>query len=247
MRPALTAITDSVHFAHTDLVNWTLVTDGNGVLLIDAGFPGSREDVLGSLRQLGFGIDDLRAILLTHAHIDHFGSAIWFAKTHGTPVYCHAAEVGHSKREYLEQASPVDIATHIWQPKWMKWSVAITRKGAMTREGIPTTQALTEDLAARLPGNPMAIPTPGHTGGHCSFVVDGVLVAGDALATGHPLSTRSGPQLLPDLFNHDQDGCVRSLAALGLLDTEVLLPGHGPVWRGSIREASEKAAAQASS
>ena len=26
-------------------------------------------------------------ILLTHAHVDHFGSAIWFAKTHGTPVY----------------------------------------------------------------------------------------------------------------------------------------------------------------
>ena len=114
----------------------------------------------------------------------------------------------------------------------------------MTREGIPSTQALTEDVAARLPGTPMAIPTPGHTGGHCSFVVDGVLVSGDALVTGHPLSSRSGPQLLPSLFNHDEDGCVRSLAALGLLDTEVLVPGHGPVWRGSIRDASEKAAAQ---
>jgi glyoxylase-like metal-dependent hydrolase (beta-lactamase superfamily II) len=111
----------------------------------------------------------------------------------------------------------------------------------MVRDGIPTTQALTEDVAAGLPGAPMAIPTPGHTGGHCSFVVDGVLVAGDALVTGHPLLTRSGPQLLPDLFNHDQDGCVRSLAALGLLDTDVLLPGHGPVWRGSIREAAEQA------
>jgi glyoxylase-like metal-dependent hydrolase (beta-lactamase superfamily II) len=78
-------------------------------------------------------------------------------------------------------------------------------------------------------------------------VVDGVLVAGDALVTGHPLLTSVGPQLLPSLFNHDQDGCLRSLAALGLLDNDVLLPGHGPVWRGSIREAAEKAAAQASS
>ena len=215
MAPALTAISDSVHFAHTDLVNWTLVTDRNGVMLIDAGFPGNRDDVLASLRQLGFGIDDLRAILLTHAHIDHFGSAIWFAKTHGTPVYCHAAEVGHSKREYLEQASPMDIVTHIWQPRWLKWSVAITRKGAMMRDGIPTTQALTEEVAASLPGEPMAIPTPGHTGGHCSFVVDGVLVSGDALVTGHPLLASNGPQLLPELFNHDQDGCVRSLCRPG--------------------------------
>jgi glyoxylase-like metal-dependent hydrolase (beta-lactamase superfamily II) len=242
MAPALTAITDRVHFVYTDLVNWTLVTENDGVILIDAGFPGSRDDVLASLRQLGFGVDDLRAILLTHAHIDHFGSAIWFAKTHGTPVYSHADEVGHSKREYLEQVSLADIAKHIWQPRYLTWSVAITRKGAMTRDGIPSTRALTEDVAARLPGNPMSIPTPGHTSGHCSFVVDGVLVAGDALVTGHPLSRRSGPQLLPDLFNHDQDGCLRSLSALGMLDTDVLLPGHGPVWRGSIREAAEKAA-----
>ena len=243
MAPSLTAITDKVHFAQTDLVNWTVVTDDAGVMLIDAGFPGSRDDVLDSLRQLGYGIDDVRAILLTHAHIDHFGSAIWFAKTHGTPVYCHADEVGHAKREYLEQASPVDVVTRIWQPRWLKWSIAISRKGAFTRDGIPTARALTEDVAAGLPGAPMAIPSPGHTGGHCSFIVDGVLVSGDALVTGHPVATRSGPQLLPGLFNHDQAGCVRSLSALAMLDTDVLVPGHGPVWRGPIREAAAQASA----
>lgn len=245
MAPALSAITDSVHFVHTDLVNWTLVTEGDGVMLIDAGYPGSRDDVLASLNQLGFGVDELRAILLTHAHIDHFGTAIWLAKTRGTPVYCHAAEVGHSKREYLEQASPLDVAVHAWQPRWLKWSMTISRMGAFTREGIPTAQALTEEVAAGLPGSPKAVPTHGHTGGHCSFVVDGVLVAGDALVTGHPVSARSGPQLLPDLFNHDRQGCLRSLAALGLLDTEVLLPGHGPVWRGAIRDAVAQATATA--
>src|SRR3954452_19092805 len=229
MAPALTAITDTVHFVETDLVNWTLITDANGVMLIDAGFPGHRDDVLDSLRQLGFGVDDLRAILLTHAHIDHFGAAMWFAKPHGTRVYCHAAEVGHSKREYLEQAGPADIVPHLWQPRFLKWTLAISRKGGMVRDGIPSTQALTEDVAAGLPGKPMAIPTPGHTGGHCSYLVDGVLIAGDALVTGHPLLTSIGAQLLPGLFNHDQDGCVRSLGALGMLDADVLLPGHGPV------------------
>ena len=29
---------------------------------------------------------------------------------------------------------------------------------------------------------------------------------------------------------------MRSLAALGLLETDVLLPGHGPVWRGPIQD-----------
>ena len=242
MAAALDAITDHVHFAYTDLVNWTLVSDGDGVILIDTGFPGHRDDVLDSLRRLGFEVDDLRAILLTHAHIDHFGSAIWFAKTHGTPVYTHATEVGHAKRQYLEQASPVDVLARAWNPRYLAWSLALIRKGGLTHEGIPTAAVFDEDIAATLPGTPIAVPTPGHTGGHCSYLVDGVLVAGDALITGHPVSARRGPQLLPGLFNHDQDGCVRSLAALGMLDTEVLLPGHGPVWRGPIRAAADAAA-----
>lgn len=241
MAPALTAITDRVHFAQTDLVNWTLVAGDDGVMLIDAGFPGDRADVLDSLGQLGFGVRDVRAILLTHAHIDHFGTAIWFAETHGTPVYCHADEVGHSKREYLEQAAPLDVAARAWQPKYLKWSVAIMRKGAFTHTGIPTTLPLTEDVAAELPGDPTSIPTPGHTGGHCSYVVDGVLVSGDALVTDHPVAPRRGPQLLPSIFNHDEDACRRSLDALGMLDAEVMLPGHGPVWRGSVRDAVAQA------
>ena len=86
-------------------MNWTLVADDTGLLIIDAGFPGQRDDVLASIRTLGFDIDDVHAFLLTHAHVDHFGTAIWFAKTHGTPVFCHADEVGHAHREYLEQVS----------------------------------------------------------------------------------------------------------------------------------------------
>ncbi|BBY49793.1 MBL fold metallo-hydrolase [Mycolicibacterium arabiense] len=240
---ALTAITDSVHFAQTELVNWTLVTDDSGVLVIDAGFPGQRDEVIDSVRQLGYGIDDIHAFLLTHAHVDHFGSAIWFAKTHGTPVFCHAAEVGHAHREYLEQVSIGSLIGKLWRPRYLKWSMTIGFKGALRRAGIPTAHALTEEVAAALPGTPMSIPTPGHTGGHCSYLVDGVLVSGDALVTGHPVSKLHGPQLLPGLFNHDQDSCERSLGALGMLDADVVLPGHGPVWRGPIREAAERAAA----
>ena len=47
---AITAITDTVHFAQTDLVNWTLVADDTGLLIIDAGFPGHRDEVLDSVR-----------------------------------------------------------------------------------------------------------------------------------------------------------------------------------------------------
>lgn len=239
MAAVLSAITEHVHFAQTDLVNWTLVTDRDRVMLIDAGFPGQRDDVVGSVRQLGFTVDDIAAVLLTHAHIDHLGSAIWLAKTHGTPVFCHARELGHTKREYLEQAAPADVVRNIWQPRWLKWAATITAKGGLNHAGIPTAQALTG--ADDLPGSPVPVPTPGHTGGHCSFLVDGVLISGDALVTGHPLLRHTGPTLLPALFNHDEAGCRSSLTTLAAVDTDVMLPGHGPVWRGSIADAAAAA------
>jgi glyoxylase-like metal-dependent hydrolase (beta-lactamase superfamily II) len=245
MAAVLKAVTEHVHLAQGGAVNWTLVTDERGVMLIDAGYPGDRDNVLDSLSQLGYQPGDVRAILLTHAHIDHLGSAIWFAKTHGTPVYCHADEVGHAKREYLEQASPIDVAMNLWRPRWALWTAHLVRDGGLSREGIPTAQPLTAEVAASLPGNPTAVPTPGHTGGHCSYVVDSVLISGDALVTGHPLLSQNGPQLLPELFSHDQDGCIRSLAALALLDTEILVPGHGDLWRGPIHEAAQRATALA--
>lgn len=232
----LTAITDRVYFAHTDLVNWVLLTSDDGVVLIDAGYPGQRDEVVDSVRQLGFEVDDISAVLLTHAHVDHFGSAIWLAKTHGTPVFCHADEVGHAKREYLEQASPADVVRQVWRPRWLKWSLALIANGGMDHSGIPSAQALSEDddLAIQ-------IATPGHTGGHCSYLVDGVLVTGDALVTGHPLSTIDGPQLLPQLFNHDQRRCIDSLRTIETVEADVLLPGHGPVWRGPASDAARQA------
>ena len=241
MTPVLTTVAEGVHLAQTPLVNWTLISDSSGVVLIDAGFPGNRDDVLTSLTALGFGPADVRAILLTHAHIDHFGTAIWFAKTHGTPVYCHAREVGHAKRDYLEQASPAALMTQAWRPSWLSWSLQIAAKGALVREGIPTSRALTADIAATLPGQPVALPTPGHTSGHCSYVIGRVLVAGDALVTGHPLLPRSGPQLLPSLFNHSDADCVRSLSVLADAGTNIVIPGHGDVWIGPIGEAVHQA------
>lgn len=243
--PTLVQVTDTVYLAQGHAVNWTLVADDTGVMLIDAGYPGDRDDVLASLRQLGYEVGDVRAILLTHAHIDHLGSAIWFADTYGTNVYCHPDEVGHAKREYLEQVSVFDVAVRIWRPRWAVWGLHVVRSGGLNRDGIPSTRPLTAEVAAGLPGRPMAIPTPGHTGGHCSYLVDGVLASGDALITGHPLLRRGGPQLLPAVFSHNQDDCVRSLAALALLETETLAPGHGDLWRGPIREATDRATALA--
>jgi metallo-beta-lactamase class B len=50
-----------------------LIDTGDGFLLLDAGFPQTAYQLLESIRRLGFNPDDIKTILLTHGHYDHFG------------------------------------------------------------------------------------------------------------------------------------------------------------------------------
>jgi hypothetical protein len=50
-----------------------------------------------------------------------------------------------------------------------------------------------------------------------------------------------GPQLLPDMFHHERPRALASLDVLAELEGEVLLPGHGPVHRGPVRDAAHLA------
>jgi glyoxylase-like metal-dependent hydrolase (beta-lactamase superfamily II) len=47
----------------------------NAVALVDTGCPGDREKVLASLTAVGSSPEAVAAVLITHAHNDHLGSA----------------------------------------------------------------------------------------------------------------------------------------------------------------------------
>jgi glyoxylase-like metal-dependent hydrolase (beta-lactamase superfamily II) len=234
----ITEVGDGVHAVETDLVNWVILVDGADVCLVDTGYPGHRPDVLASLRQVGRAPQDVRAVLLTHAHTDHVGNAALFAEH--APVLAHPAELAQLRGEVWHQVSPVAIARNAWRPGVLPWTLRAVRHGGLSRPTVADPKPLPlEGDALDVPGHPVPVPTPGHTPGSCCFYLreHGVLITGDSLVTAHPVTSRRGPQLIPSMFQHDEAQAGASLAALRSLPGEVIVPGHGPVHRGPISAA----------
>jgi glyoxylase-like metal-dependent hydrolase (beta-lactamase superfamily II) len=51
------------------------------------------------------------------------------------------------------------------------------------------------------------------------------------------LSAHTGPQELMGFFHHDEAGMDASLDVIAAVDADVIVPGHGPVHRGSPADA----------
>ncbi|MFI2436050.1 MBL fold metallo-hydrolase [Streptomyces sp. NPDC018693] len=243
MRAEVQQVADGVHLVHGSHTNWVILGEGDTVTLIDTGYPGDRELLLGSLAAVGSSPEAVQAVLVTHAHTDHIGSAQYLRGAHGTPVLMHEAEVPHARREFLHQVSVGTVLRNGWRPGVLPWAVRAVRSGGTTH--VPVTDPAPFPAAGPLdlPGRPVPVHTPGHTLGHCAYHLPqaGVVVSGDALVSGHPTARATGPQLLPDMFHHERERALASLDLFEGLDGEVLLPGHGPVHRGPVRDAARRA------
>lgn len=77
------------------MVNAHLIVGPSGCVLVDAGLPGSEHKVERALARVGRGWNDLRLIVITHAHVDHAGAAVALRRSSGAPVVAHAAELAH--------------------------------------------------------------------------------------------------------------------------------------------------------
>ncbi|CAL9326719.1 MBL fold metallo-hydrolase [Streptomyces sp. SudanB52_2052] len=243
MRADVHHVVDGTYLVHGSNTNWVILTEGDAVTLVDTGYPGDREQLLASLAEVGSAPEAVAAVLITHAHNDHLGSAEYLRATYGTPVYLHEAEVPHARREFLHQVSVGTVLGNGWRPGVLPWAVHALRSGGTAHIPVTAPQAFPAEGALDLPGRPVPVHTPGHTDGHCAYHLPGtgVLISGDALVSGHPTSRVVGPQLLPDMFHRERSRAVASLDVLARLEGELLLPGHGPVHRGPVGDAAHRA------
>lgn len=242
MQVEVAEVAPGVYHARAKHVSWVLVTDGADVTLVDSGYPGDRARLIASLEKIGRSPADLSAILLTHGHPDHIGSAEYLRRTQGLRVRVHEREVANARGERVEQVSEATLLRMLWRPGVAGWLFDVIRLKGARPERLRDPEPFTEG-PLDVPGAPVAVPTPGHTTGHTSFHLPdrGALIVGDALMTGHALARRPGPQLLPAFFNTDTAQARDSLTRLRDLAAEVVVPGHGPAFHGSPEEAVRQA------
>ena len=80
-------ITENVFQLTLPIVNVFLVKHPAGLILIDCGPKGSKDLIFQGIRKIGKQPEDLRFIILTHAHYDHAGGLAKLLKTVNVPVY----------------------------------------------------------------------------------------------------------------------------------------------------------------
>jgi glyoxylase-like metal-dependent hydrolase (beta-lactamase superfamily II) len=233
-------VADGVYRLGSRWVNFYLVEEGDALTVVDAGFPGYAGQVTTALQELGRAYSDVKAIVLTHTHVDHIGGAPLLAERTEAPVLVHKGEATIATGEN-KPVAPKGFMLNLWRPRILRFGLhAVANKGA-TQARVAEVTSFEGDEVLDVPGKLRTVSAPGHSGAHSALLLEGrgILFCGDAMATLAVHTGSTGPMLHP--FNEDGDGALRSLDALAGIDADVLLPGHGAPWRGKIAEAVSEA------
>lgn len=77
----------NLYFIGSRAVSVHLIDTGEGLIMIDTGFPHMQQQILESMRLLGFDPSDIRILLHSHGHYDHIGNTAYFKALSGAKTY----------------------------------------------------------------------------------------------------------------------------------------------------------------
>ena len=209
----------NIHYVGASNIASYLVVSSRGLILLDAGTREMEPLVRAGVEKLGFRIEDIEILLVSHAHWDHVEGLAAMKRLTGARVMAMAAEVP-------ALTSGVDRSA-LGGPGWEP--VAVDR---ILRDG---DEVVLGEVSLR------ALWTPGHTQGCTTWITsarDGgrrytvAFVGVPAANAGVPLlRNRRHPTIADDL--------ERSLAALERLDPDTFLTGHPEELLAAMRRRRE--------
>lgn len=233
-----------IHRIEDSFTNWYLLEEEGALTVVDACVPTSWASLELALRQLGRRLDDIRALVLTHAHFDHIGIAERLRRELHVPVYVHENDVPLTMhpRQYGRERGPAwYVAT---QPKALPIVASFLKTRAFWPKPIAEVARFTDGVLD-VPGSPHVVFTPGHTLGHVSFHFPerDALVAGDAVVTLNPYTAGTGPQIVARAATADTERALGSLDAVAETGAATVLTGHGPAWTDGAEAIAARARA----
>lgn len=223
-------------------VNWYLVDADGALTIVDAGVPVSWDSLQDALPKIGRRLDDVRALVLTHAHYDHIGFAERARTELHVPVLVHENDVPLTKHPMMFGRERSPAAYLLTQPQALPIFAALARSRAFFPPRIRAVTRYT-DGELDVPGSPRVVFTPGHTLGHCAlyFPDRDAVIAGDAVVMLDPYTASPGPRLVARAATADVDRALRSLEPLAQTGARIVATGHGPPWNEGAESAAERA------
>jgi glyoxylase-like metal-dependent hydrolase (beta-lactamase superfamily II) len=214
---------------------WAVAADG-GIVLFDTGIGGKgrlRQFDL-ALAQAGFGLEDVRLLVCTHSHTDHYGLAAPIVEGAGCELWMHpawehvrlladdpAAALEHRLEVARQSGVPAAALERYRQARSEDEETGIDALVVPDRDLLPGVEVQT-DLGAW-----QVYETPGHAPSHVVLHQPErkLMISGDHLL---------GRTVLFFDHGHTPDPIgeyLRSLETVEPLDVELCLPGHGRSFR----------------
>ena len=213
-------INDQLHEINLGYVKAFLIESKDGLILVDTGLPNSEKKIIAYINSIGKSVSDIKYILLTHSHMDHFGSAYALQKMsnahlgiseQGIPyvdgtkgLLMPVSNSKSFKNKFFVHLLP--IMAKFMKPKYVKPDIKL-KEGVFPKEmGI----------------NAKIIETPGHTKDSISiYLVDSkTAIVGDLLqGTDKRLET-------PPFFE-DYISLINSVNKIKELKPDLICVSHG--------------------
>jgi glyoxylase-like metal-dependent hydrolase (beta-lactamase superfamily II) len=207
------------------------VAAGDGIVLFDTGMhePGSLAHLERALGQVNLSLDNVRLVVCTHAHSDHYGQAADVVDRTGCPLWMHPNHEHMTRAAQDPEAAlarRLEVARQSGVPEEPLRAYAEARKG----QGYGISRIIEPDRPL-LPGVEIdtdlgawaVYETPGHAPSHvCMFQPEHrLLISGDHLLGRVSLYYDYG-------YSPDPAGeFLHSLDVVEKLDARLCLSGHG--------------------
>ena len=217
-------------------INAYVVRESDGLTIVDCGW--KADDVLAAMHaglyDFGHELADVRRVLITHHHYDHYGLAATLRR-HGVPDIMMSAIDWERARSLGGKHADDDLRSDAWLARngFVAAEPDEDRIGDR-REIVEPTQALTE--GARV-GRLVALWTPGHSPGHLCFAVAGSsrMLTGDHVLD--PITPHVGVWREND--GDPLGAYLRSLERVRTYGADDALPAHGEPFSGLPARAAE--------